>query len=88
MKQPPSFVAQGEPRLVCKLQHSLDGLKQCPRAWFGIFNTIIQNFGIKNGEVDYLVFFCHISPDQSIYLVVYVDHVVITQVMTMRRSPT
>lgn len=33
MKQPPSFVAQGESRLVCKLQRSLYGLKQSPQAW-------------------------------------------------------
>ena len=30
MKQPPSFVAQGESGLVCRLRHSLYGLKQSP----------------------------------------------------------
>ena len=30
MEQPPSFVAQGESSLVCKLRHSLYGLKQSP----------------------------------------------------------
>ena len=32
MEQPPSFVAQGESGLVCKLRRSLYGLKQSPRA--------------------------------------------------------
>ena len=32
MEQPPGFVAQGESGLVCKLRHSLYGLKQSPRA--------------------------------------------------------
>ena len=32
MEQSPSFVAQGESGLVCKLCHSLYGLKQPPQA--------------------------------------------------------
>ncbi|RVW38069.1 Retrovirus-related Pol polyprotein from transposon RE2 [Vitis vinifera] len=35
MEQPPDFVAQGESSLVCRLRHSLYGLKQSPRAWDG-----------------------------------------------------
>ena len=34
MEQPPGFIAQ-ESGLVCRLHHSLYGLKQSPRAWFG-----------------------------------------------------
>ena len=30
MEQPPGFVAQGESDLVCRLRHSLYGLKQSP----------------------------------------------------------
>ena len=35
MEQPPGFFAQGESGLVYRLRHSLYGLKQSPRAWFG-----------------------------------------------------
>ena len=34
MDQPPSFVAQGESGVVCKLRLSLYCLKQSPQAWF------------------------------------------------------
>ena len=41
MKQPPGFVAQGESGLVCKLRHSLYGLKQSPQAWFSRFISMV-----------------------------------------------
>ncbi|RVX08580.1 Retrovirus-related Pol polyprotein from transposon RE2 [Vitis vinifera] len=45
MEQPPGFVAQGESGLVCRLRRSLYGLKQSPRAWFGCFSSVVQEFG-------------------------------------------
>ena len=78
MEQPPGFVAQGESGLVCKLQRSLYGLKQSPRAWFGKFSSVVQAFGMKRSEADHSVFYCHTSPGRCVYLVVYVDDIVIT----------
>ncbi|RVW17843.1 Retrovirus-related Pol polyprotein from transposon RE2 [Vitis vinifera] len=46
MEQPPGFVAQGESGLVCRLRRSLYGLKQSPRAWFGRFSSVVQEFGM------------------------------------------
>ncbi|XP_019151774.1 PREDICTED: uncharacterized protein LOC109148479 [Ipomoea nil] len=77
MEQPPGFVAQGESNLVCKLKRSLYGLKQYPRAWFGRFSIVVQNFGLNRSKVDYSVFYRH-QHGKSIYLVVYVDDIVIT----------
>ena len=45
MEQPPGFVAQGESSLVCRLRRSPYGLKQSPRAWFGRFSSVVQEFG-------------------------------------------
>ena len=41
MEQPPSFVAQGESGLVCRLCRFLYGLKQSPRAWFGRLSSVV-----------------------------------------------
>ncbi|KAF3633189.1 Omega-amidase NIT2 [Capsicum annuum] len=79
MEQTPSFVAQGESSsLVCRLRKSLYGLKQSPRAWFGKFSTVIQEFGMIRSGVDHSVFYVHSEPNLCIYLVVYVNDIVIT----------
>lgn len=77
MEQPPGFVAQGESGLVCKLKKALYGLKQSPRAWFGRFSSVVKSFGMKQSNADHSVFF-RTSGTKNIYLVVYVDDIVIT----------
>ncbi|RDX86712.1 hypothetical protein CR513_31925, partial [Mucuna pruriens] len=79
MEQPPDFVAQGESGLVCKLCRSLYGLKQSLRAWFGKFSQVVQNFGMTRSEADHFVFYCHSSFGKFVYLVVYVDDIVIIE---------
>ncbi|RVW69943.1 Retrovirus-related Pol polyprotein from transposon TNT 1-94 [Vitis vinifera] len=78
MEQPPGFVAQGESGLVCRLRRSLYGLKQSPRAWFSRFSSVVQEFGMFRSTADHSVFYHHNSLGQCIYLVVYVDDIVIT----------
>ena len=46
MEQYPWLVAQGEISRVCRLQKSLNGLKQSPCAWFGKFSEVIEKFGM------------------------------------------
>ncbi|KAK2391898.1 putative mitochondrial protein [Trifolium repens] len=78
MEQPPGFVAQRGRSLVCKLQKSLYGLKQSPRAWFGRFSKVLQQFGMIRCESDHSVLVKCSSSNKYIYLVVYVDDIVIT----------
>ncbi|RVX18211.1 Retrovirus-related Pol polyprotein from transposon RE2 [Vitis vinifera] len=78
MEQPLGFVAQGESGLVCRLRRSLYDLKQSPRAWFGRFSSVVQEFGMLRSTADHSVFYHHNSLGQCIYLVVYVDDIVIT----------
>ena len=78
MEQPPGFVAQGESDLICKLHRSLHVLKQSPRAWFSRFSSVVQEFGMIRSATDHSVFYHHSSIGQCIYLIVYVDSIVIT----------
>ena len=64
--------------MVCKLRHSLYGLKQSPRAWFSRFSSVVQEFGMIRSAADYSVFYHHLSTGKCIYLIVFVDDIVIT----------
>ncbi|RVW88631.1 Retrovirus-related Pol polyprotein from transposon RE1 [Vitis vinifera] len=64
--------------LISWLRRSLYGLKQSPRAWFGRFSSVVQEFGMLRSTADHSVFYHHNSLGQCIYLVVYVDDIVIT----------
>jgi len=65
--------------MVCKLHRSLDCLKQSPRAWFRKFSSIVQKFGLRRSEADHSIFYKHTSPGKCVYLIVYVDDIVITR---------
>ena len=78
MEQPPGFVAQGESGLVCKIRRSLYGLKQSPRAWFSRFSSVVQEFGMIRSAADHSFFYHHSSTGKCVYLIVYVDDIVIT----------
>ncbi|RVW45617.1 Retrovirus-related Pol polyprotein from transposon RE2 [Vitis vinifera] len=64
--------------MAAMLRRSLYGLKQSPRAWFGRFSSVVQEFGMLCSTVDHSVFYHHNSLGQCIYLVVYVDDIDIT----------
>ena len=78
MEQPPGFVAQGESSLVCRPRHSLYGLKQSSRAWFGRFSFVVQEFSMTRSILDPYVFYHHTFLGQCIYRIVYADDIVIT----------
>ena len=78
MEQPPGFVAQGEIGRVCRLRKPLYGLKQSPRAWFGKFSEVIENFGMQKSKSDHSVFYRN-SQAGIILSVVYVDGIIIIE---------
>ena len=77
MAQPPGFVDRDNPTHVCKLKKTIYGLKQAPRAWYLELRQFLIESGFTNFHVDTSLFILH-SSDITIYLLVYVDDIIIT----------
>lgn len=77
MRQPSGFVDQQFPNHVCKLQRSLYGLKQSPRAWFQRFSYYLLEVGFTEFNYDYSLF---MSNHHGVYpiLLIYVDDIFLT----------
>jgi Reverse transcriptase (RNA-dependent DNA polymerase) len=73
----PGFGTKQTVGKVCRLNKSLYGLKQSPRAWFDRFRKAIIGMGYRQTNADHTVFFrrhrAHIT-----VLVVYVDDMIIS----------
>ncbi len=75
MEQPPGFEDFFTPDYVCKLHKPIYGLRQAPRAWYNELRTFLvsEGFSISHSSL----FILH-SPSSVIYIVVYVDDIIIT----------
>ena len=76
MQQPPGFHDPAHPDYVCKLHRVLYGLKQSPRAWYARLSDRLQQLGITSSAADTSLFI-FVHGDVTIYMVVYVDDIVI-----------
>ncbi|TYK01779.1 Cysteine-rich RLK (RECEPTOR-like protein kinase) 8 [Cucumis melo var. makuwa] len=74
---PPGFEAQFGQE-VCKLQKSLYGLKQSPRAWFDRFTTFVKSQGYSQGHSDHTLFTKVSETGKIAVLIVYVDDIVLS----------
>jgi len=52
-------------------------LEQSLDPWFGKFNHIVQTFGLKYKQAYNSIFYYQISFEKYVYLIVYVDYIVI-----------
>ncbi|RVW35157.1 Retrovirus-related Pol polyprotein from transposon TNT 1-94 [Vitis vinifera] len=77
MDIPSGYVANTEGNVVCKLQRTLYGLKQSPRAWFGRFSTAMKKYGFQQSNSDHTLFLKH-RQGKLTALIVYVDDMIIT----------
>lgn len=59
MAQPLGFLDTDVPFYVCKLQKSLHGLKQNPRAWFSRLSTHLLDLGFTGSKNDSSLFIWH-----------------------------
>ncbi|CAJ2653166.1 unnamed protein product [Trifolium pratense] len=63
---------------VCKLNKSLYGLKQSPRAWFEKFTYSMKKQGYIQGQADHTLFTKFSQDGKIVVLIVYVDDIVLT----------
>jgi transposase InsO family protein len=76
MKQPPGFIEPGKEHLVCRLNRSLYGLKQSPRAWYQKLDTFLLSIHMKRSAVDHSLYVHH-TPEFFLAVAVYVDDLLI-----------
>ena len=77
MAQPQGFINPASPTFVCKLHKAIYGLKQAPRAWYNELMNFLVSLGFIRTASDSSLFIRHHST-QAIYLIVYVDDIIIT----------
>jgi hypothetical protein len=77
MKQPPGFQDPTLPSYHCKLDKALYGLKQAPRAWYSRLSFKLQALGFVPSKAD-ISLFVYIKASVTIYLLVYVDDIIVT----------
>jgi hypothetical protein len=75
MKQPPGYGSKEEPNYVCKLDTTICGLKQAPRAWYSRSEKL-QMLGFSPSKGDTLLFFLH-DRGVTMYVLVHVDDVIV-----------
>ncbi|GAB2272659.1 hypothetical protein Dimus_038986 [Dionaea muscipula] len=77
MEQPPGFLHPQHPQHVCRLQKAIYGLRQAPRAWYNELRHFLLSTGFRNSHCDTSLFIFQ-SSSTLIYLLVYVDDILIT----------
>ena len=62
---------------VCKLQKTIYGQKQLPRAWFGKFTKVMKYFGYSQCNQDHTLFFKYNRDNEITLVLVYVDDIIV-----------
>ena len=75
---PPGFKDKFGTR-VCRLQKSLYGLKQSPKAWFERFTRFVKTQGYNQGKSDHTMFVKHSVGGKLAILIVYVYDIILTR---------
>ena len=77
MQQPEGFVVSGAETQVCRLRKSLYGLKQSQRQWYKKFDSYMLRIGYSRCEFDCCVYMRLCEDSSPIYLMLYVDDMLI-----------
>ena len=77
MAQPEGYYVEGKEDHVCRLKKSLYGLKQSPRQWYKRFDSFMMGSGYHRSNYDSCVYFKKGSDGSFVYLLLYVDDMLI-----------
>jgi hypothetical protein len=77
MEQPPCYVNQTHPNLVCRLKKNLYGLKQAPRVWLDKIGLYLVISGFQTSNEFFSLYVKKIDCG-IIVIVIYVDDLIIT----------
>ncbi len=76
IEQPPGYVDQTHPNLVCRLKKALYGLKQAPRVWSDKIGEYVVTSGFQTSNANFWL--CVKKIDHGIVvIVIYVDDLII-----------
>ena len=78
MSQPNRFRIAVKEKIICKLKMSLYGLKQSLRQWYKHFDHFMLNRKYTRSQFDHYVYFKKFADGSFIYLLLYVDDMLVT----------
>jgi histone deacetylase 1/2 len=81
IRQPPGFEDAKRSHYVCQLDKALYGLKQAPRAWYARLSTKLCDLGFKPSK-SYTSLFIYSMNGIVIYMLIYVDDIIVTSSST------
>jgi hypothetical protein len=76
MKQPQGYEYPRFPHYICKLDKSLYGVKQAPRALYSRLSSKVQDLGFIASKADTSLFLFSNS-DITMFILVYVDDIIV-----------
>jgi hypothetical protein len=77
MEQPPGYVDQTHPNLVCRLKKTLYGLKQAPRTWLNKIGQYLVTSGFQTSNANFSLYVK--KTDHGIVVItIYVDDLIMT----------
>ncbi len=78
MEQPPSYMDQTHPNLVCKLKKVLYNLKQAPTAWSDKIGQYLVTSGCQTSNANFSLYVKK-TDHGIVVIVIYVDDSIITR---------
>ncbi|KAG8498286.1 hypothetical protein CXB51_006980 [Gossypium anomalum] len=84
MQQPEGFTVSEKEDYVCLLKKCFYGLKQSPRQWYKRFDSFMTSHDFKRSSFDSCVYFKKNSDGSFMYLLLYVDDMLIATKDKMR----